>query len=57
MVGIPKKIGPAINQYLQQVVRGEKPIIDPEDEDELQNPVHVLGVDGAQLPGAGKFSF
>lgn len=52
IVGIPKKIGRLVAQYLVWVIQGERPIIDPEDELELQNPVHIYAPDGTQLPGA-----
>lgn len=53
IVGIPKQIGPAISQYLMMVVRGEKPIIDHEDEAFMNSAVNVVDRHGNQLNAAG----
>ena len=57
MIGIPKSIGPNVSQYLQMVVRGEKPIIDPVDEEYLNNLVQVTGANGEVLEGADQTAF
>ncbi len=48
-MGLPKQIGPAISQYLHMVVRGEKPIIDPEDEAFMNHGVDAVGRFGNQV--------
>ena len=50
MVGIPKKIGPNIYQYLCDVVKEARPVINPEDEAQPLADFNVLNPDGTVRP-------
>ena len=50
MCGIPEKIGRNVARYLEEVVKGEKPIVEPQD-DLLPMPDHnILDANGVPIP-------